>query len=834
MNKKVVLFAASLLLLGGILPAQTPDKSIDTWLVAGPVPVPMPAFEKNNDSLKRILQSEQIDLAFLWPEQDQTISWTSSKKLSWKAQEIQDSVLIIDRQSNADDLQLVICAVYLDAKRWLNPKIRVECTMPFQVYLSGKKVGEKMTSPDSGHTIKKDIKLETGKHVLMIKTLLAKEPVQIKADFINSTEDLIITTQPDRKISLRHILDQPGVSDIDISADGQYIALSMIQRNLTENKDEKWLDIRESQTGKLVRSYRGQTELSSFTWAPQGEQFAFTSTDNGKTTLWISDFREGSSGSFISGLENFGRFSWAPDASFIVYSISEKYQEDKSGLKQLRGMPDRWPTYRDKDFWYKVSIPGGTIQQITGGSFSTDLLDISREDNTLLFYRGIYDYSERPYYRSTLYLVDPVTLEADSLWEGPWLNSALFSPDGTKLLFRGGPSLFDGAGINISGDKIPNDYDTQAYIFELSNKQVKAITRDFNPKIDKAIWQDNQIFFLAEDKDYKSVYAYDTRSGNYHKIESEIEVVGKLVTAARAPIAVISGTGATHPDQVAVINLKNNQSHTVYMPAQEFLAHAKLGKVERWAFTSKYGYEIDGRIYYPPDFDPAQKYPCIIYYYGGTSPVSRDFGGRYPKNFYAANGYVVYVVNPAGTTGYGQEYSALHVNDWGKIAGDQIIEGTKKFLQSHTFVDQDRYLVSQTDIFAAAISHAGISSLSSYWGEGYWGYLYSSVATANSFPWNRRDIYVDQSPLFLADSINTPLLLLHGADDTNVPPGESRQLYAALKLLNKEVELVEVSGQNHWIMDYEKRKRWTKTIIAWFDRWLKDQPEWWDNLYPDK
>ena len=83
----------------------------------------------------------------------------------------------------------------------------------------------------------------------------------------------------------------------------------------------------------------------------------------------------------------------------------------------------------------------------------------------------------------------------------------------------------------------------------------------------------------------------------------------------------------------------------------------------------------------------------------------------------------------------------------------------------------------------------------------------------------------------MADKINTPLLLLHGDKDNNVPPGESYQMYAALKLLGKEVALITIDGQAHWIMDYPKRIRWMKTIIAWFDKWLKKDPFYWDQLY---
>jgi len=88
--------------------------------------------------------------------------------------------------------------------------------------------------------------------------------------------------------------------------------------------------------------------------------------------------------------------------------------------------------------------------------------------------------------------------------------------------------------------------------------------------------------------------------------------------------------------------------------------------------------------------------------------------------------------------------------------------------------------------------------------------------------------------LFNADKISTPLLLLHGSQDTNVPPGESTQLFTALRLLGREVEYIQILDQNHTIMNYTKRKIWTKTILSWFDKWLKNEQEWWSSLYPEK
>lgn len=234
-----------------------------------------------------------------------------------------------------------------------------------------------------------------------------------------------------------------------------------------------------------------------------------------------------------------------------------------------------------------------------------------------------------------------------------------------------------------------------------------------------------------------------------------------------------------------------------------------------------------------------------MYYYGGTAPSAAGMTSPYSPQVFASRDYVVYVLNPSGTTGYGQEFSARHVNAWGKLTADEIIEGVKKFCKEHSFVDSDKigclgasyggfmtqYLLTKTDIFTAAVSHAGISNVTSYWGEGFWGYSYNSVAAAKSYPWNNPKLFTEQGSLFNADKIHTPLLLLHGTVDTNVPIGESIQIFNALRILGRDVEFITVEDQNHIITDFEKRKIWQASIMAWFAKWLQDDPRWWESMY---
>lgn len=835
------------------------SQKITKWQMAGPAVFRLPVFHKDKHKgfkPKDLLAYEPLEVQDLWPEKNTQFSWFDGEKLTWTPRAEEDSLLIQPLPTDSTTLQIAWLATYVNTKRWVKAKLLVTSHQMLKVYCDGQVVAtkEKAEKKKPGK-VDAELKLETGKHRLLVKMLYnpaTKSEWSFKAAFeFDKTlpEDVLETgLSPEHIFQLEQLVDGPKISSATISPTGKYVAVNYSQNKPPDGDAESWIELREYESGAVVTTYRGGMRISGLRWAPRGNRFSYTNRKNGKTTLWLVDLDRATHLPLLKDVENFSYYTWAPDAQFIIYSQKDQEEPDKSGVKRLRGLYDRTPSGRDRRFLYQLTIPGGVTRRLTAGELSTGLDAIHPDGSALLFTRAVEDISHRPYSKTELYHFDLKKWKIKQIWSGYHLNSACWSPDGKNILVLAGPSAFGELGKNVPAGTIPNEYDGQAYIFDLALKQGEAITKSFAPSINSAIWSkhDGQIYFRTTDRSRVALYRYHPQKKTFTKLKSGVDVVTSFSIAETSGKMVFTGNSVNQPPAVYKMKLSNQSRQRFVEAGKTQFQKVNFTKEEPWHFTNAGGVQIDGRLYYPPDFDPAKKYPCIVYYYGGTSPVTRDFGGRYPKEFYASQGYVVYVLQPSGAVGFGQEFSALHVNDWGKIVADEIIDGVKQFLAAHPFVDAKRVgclgasyggfmtqlLITRTDIFAAAISHAGISALSSYWGEGYWGYIYSAVATANSFPWNRRDIYVDQSPLFSADKIVTPLLLTHGAGDTNVPPGESEQMYIALKLLGKDVEYLKIDDQNHWVLDYKKRIRWTKSIIAWFDKWLKEQPEFWNDLYP--
>lgn len=839
---------------------------IGDWLRTGSFELKMPVYDTlknvNNQpfGLKELLAFNYVNIENLRPEEKIPFLWPA-QNTSWeKVVASKDGFVLAESQYDNTVARLCYFAAYVEVNRWAKAELTITGSQVFEVYFDKNLVTSKTTvdkeDAEKPGDITKELTLEKGKHLMIIKALKPKESKKdwkLKAEFSYPKkfgDNVLITSViPKQIMNIHQLLEGSRVQSAEISPDGQNAIIQYSKVVAPDGNSKNWAEVIDLKTGKMLQTFRN-SDIFDLSWVPVGRRLSYKiSAESKGTSVWIFDLENMQEKLLLEDIKDLGGCSWAPDGSFFVYSIFEKPEESKSGLKKLEGMPDRWPWFRNRGFLYKFDMEAGVSVRLTHGHNSTNLHDISPDGRKIIFSQDVPDFSERPFSKQILVEMNLETWECDTIWVKNFSGSCSYSPDGKKLLVTGSPAMFGKTGINVSGDKIPNDYDTQAYIYDLKTGAADPITFDFNPAISNAIWsktnKDN-IYFVADDRTYVKVFIFNIQTRKFTEINTGFDVVSQFSPAKNADIAVCLGSSISTPPHLNSVNLATNEFTTIADPAKNEFRDVTFGKTESWTFKNKDGVEIEGKIYYPPNFDKSKKYPLIVYYYGGTSPTEQSFGGRYPRNLFAAQGYVVYNLQPSGATGYGQDFSAAHVNNWGATVADEIILGTKLFYRGHPFIDSTKIgcigasyggfmtmlLQTRTDIFAAAISHAGISSLSSYWGEGYWGYLYNAVAAADSYPWNNPQLYIGQSALFHADKIHTPLLLLHGKSDTNVPPGESYQLYTALKLLGKPVEMVEVEGQDHHILDYKKRIQWQNTIFSWFDKWLKNQPEWWNELYP--
>jgi dipeptidyl aminopeptidase/acylaminoacyl peptidase len=812
---------------------------MNEWLMSSPQAIYLPAFSKTGDIKGKI---------FKFSDLLKTTKVNFFKKsLKFKKIKIgKDGTFPTKIKKNS----LLLLKNYISVHHWTKGALSLRSNAFYQVYLDGRLIKTKVNVGQSGNSI--PVKLNAGKHEVFVKLLTADKALKFTADFEYDKKfkdsKIEMSLNPIAWLTINDILEGNRINSASISPTGRYVLINCTRIHVKSGKSTGYLKIYDLKKKRNVAFYRNKS-IPGMKWLPRTDRLSYTTNREEETDIFLYDLNTGIERKVARGLRDFSGYTWSPNEEFIIFS-RYKSSGKKLSLKRIFGVEDRLPYFRGRSYLHKIDLKSGQVIQLTAGNLSANLHDIRGDGEKILFSTSRMDYKKVPFSKQSLYEMDVKTLELTTIWKDKLYSGfGQYSPDGSKLLVSGGPECFGLLGVKVSKGRIPNSYDGQLYLFDLKSRKPETLTRDFNPAVSFAYWsRDGNIYLKAEEKDYVNLYRLKLRSKKFFKIKLRVDVLDGIDFAYFKSQAVYNGTSIKSPDKLFALDLNRGISTLLYFPKYEQFEKIRLGKTEDWNFVNKKGDTIYGRIYFPPGYEKDKKYPVIVNYYGGTAPIERSFGGRYPINIWAAGGYIVYVLQPSGATGFGQDFSALHVNGWGADPIDDIIDGTKQFLKDHPQADAENVgcigasyggyttmlLQTRTNIFKTGIAHAGISSITSYWGEGYWGYSYSTCATKFSYPWNRKDIYVNNSPVYNADKFNNSILLLHGTVDTNVPVGESLQYYAALKLLGKDVEMVLVEGQNHWILDYKKRIQWHHTIMSWFDKKLKNRPEQWDDLYPSQ
>lgn len=847
MNKLILKTTKSGLLAAALMAsisASAETIEVKTLKYAGPYAVAQPWMA---DSVN--IKGEAFDLKQLL---DSPLSFT----LLNKGKEVTAAQLLADKQ---DALHLASFCVSNTQRT--KATIAVEGLEQYRLFVDGEQVE---VNGDKAETI-----LTPSQHTVVIKYLTRKDAssdkksIKLTVTAANGAPLSVGDAAAKRAYNIYDVICAPNYPSVSISPNGKFI---VVRKTWVDRKgnNHSISELRNYQTNRVMATFE-----ESVKWMPASNKLYFTQKAS-DSSIAGEEKQDGTlqlitinpltmEREVLASHLPEGWFQFTPDEKTLIYTLTTEGRKKDPQVYDVKEPEDRLPGWRERSNLAKYDLASGILQPLTFGYHNIYLMDISADSRYLLIGKEEERLTKRPTTLTSFYRLDLGSMNASSattpkvetlIEKGEFLNSAQFSPDGKSILVSASPEAFNGIGKNVEEGQTPSMIDTQLYLMTLSDKKVRPLTKDFNPNVQSVDWSkaDGNIYFTAEDKDCVHLFQLNPKSGKFTLLKTPEEYIKSFSLASSAAEMAFSGQSASNADRLYKMNTKALKSQLVDDLSARELKDVELGECKAWNFVNSRGDTLCCRYYLPPHFDAAKKYPMIVNYYGGCSPTSRMFQSRYPHHVYAAMGYVVLVVNPSGATGFGQKFSARHVDTAGEGVAEDIISSTQAFCDEHAFVNRKKigcigasyggfmtqYLQTKTDLFAAAISHAGISDHTSYWGEGYWGYSYSEVSMANEYPWTNKHLFVDQSPLYNADKIHTPLLFVHGTADNNVPVGESIQLYTALKLLGRPTAMVLVDGQDHHIIDYEKRLKWQNTIFAWFAKWLQDDASWWTEMYGDE
>ena len=397
-------------------------------------------------------------------------------------------------------------------------------------------------------------------------------------------------------------------------------------------------------------------------------------------------------------------------------------------------------------------------------------------------------------------------------------------------------SRYDIWAVSPSGNKKP--VNITSFIGKKNKIEFRAV--DLNPQTE---------YFDKKDGIFLTAFNKVTKDAGYYKVSKIGKAPQKLIMSAnyygtphKARNADIifwqRTTVKDFPDiYTSTTDLKKIKKITNLNPQQK---EYNWATVELVKWQTPYG-EEEGLLYKPENFDPNKKYPVLVYFYERNSDNLHRYYILRPSRsiinpvFYASNGYVVFIPNIRYKIGYP-----------GKSAYDYVVSGTLSLIEKYSWVDKDHiglqgqswggyqtaYLITQTDMFAAAEAGAPVSNMTSAYGGIRWGsgmsreFQYEKTQSRiGGTLWDKLPQYMQNSPVFYAPNVKTPLLIMHNDNDGAVPWYQGIEMFMALRRLNKPVWLLNYNGQPHNLkanspdcMDLTIRTK------QFFDHYLKGKP----------
>ncbi|HYY57151.1 MAG TPA: S9 family peptidase [Pyrinomonadaceae bacterium] len=664
--------------------------------------------------------------------------------------------------------------------------------------------------------------------------------------------------QTGRRLTVDELLKVRRVADPQVSPDGRMIAFTITDPDKAANKSRTQIYLIPMEGGEPRALTSGEQSSESPRWSPDGKRLAFISARDGQSQVWTVDVASKEAKKITSIATGADGPVWSPDGKFIAFT-SDVYPEcatDECNRKRAQAADEskvkakvaerllfrHWKTWKEgkRSHIFVVSVEGGAVRDLTPGDWDAPPFSLggppeyafSPDSKELAFARN----TERDEAISTNVDIFTVPVEGGEARRITGENrgadsTPVYSPDGRYIAYRSQARAGFEADI------------WRLMVYDRQTNKARSLVEPFDLHVEGYVFSPDakRIYMVAGERGLHPVYSVPVTGGAAAKLIAD-GFNDELSITRDGRWLVFTRNSATRPTEVYRASADGSGAAAAVTKVNDaFIAGFDLQPAEEVTWTGAEDAKVSGWVVKPPEFTRSRKWPLLVLIHGGPqSAWNNNWGYRWNPQVFAAAGYVVFMPNPRGSTGYGQKFIDEITGDWGGRVFADIMNGVAHVI-SLGYVDKERigaaggsyggYMVNWIEghnndprfQFKALVSHAGVYNLTSMYGatEELWFTEWEFKGT----PWDNPEIYTRWSPHMFVKEFKTPMLVIHGELDYRVPVGEGLQLFTALQRRGVESKLLYFPDEGHWILKPQNSELWYNTVLGWFDAHLKPKEQ---------
>ena len=396
----------------------------------------------------------------------------------------------------------------------------------------------------------------------------------------------------------------------------------------------------------------------------------------------------------------------------------------------------------------------------------------------------------------------------------------VFSPDGSKIAYQ-----------SMERDGYEADLD-RLFVYDLKEGKRNWITKDWSFDVENIKWSNEEtVYFTCSHLGTNEIFKTNIADGKVEKVTQGVHNMGPL--NLNSGVLVSGLLSMSMAPEVAAVNMTSGEVRQITFINKSIYESIRMGKVEEKYIKTKDKKDLQMWVVYPPDFDPAKKYPALLFCEGGPqSPLDQFWSYRWNMQMMSAKGYIVFAPNRRGVVGFGQEWKEEISGDWGGKNIQDYLDATDA-MAKEPFVDANRlgavgasyggfsvfYLAGvHQGRFKAFISHCGVFDFVSEYGstEEVW---FPNKEYGGPY-WENLPSY-KFSPHLMVDKWTTPILIITGQNDFRIPYTQSLEAFQAAQLRGVPSRLLYFEDECHWVTKPQNSVIWQGEFFEWLDKYLK-------------